>query len=160
MGQQRSCGKSTHHNSCRIGFTQLDPLLVTAVSFSFISDLYFFFFLCAYRLRSLINHDETYYNFSFVFSDAFVQCDSGTFPSRLLPPGSKQAQRQTNSTQVRETVIGLRPQVYLWGGATRRGSPGWWTSSSSSISCLLLLSSLLLYFKSIFICLLKPLITK
>lgn len=67
------------------------------------------------------NEDWIYHVlFLFFFSDASVQCDSGTFPSRLLPPGSEQAQRRANSSPVREPVIGLRPQVHLWGGATRK----------------------------------------
>lgn len=57
----------------------------------------------------------------------------------LPPPPSRvetsaAAKKKQKSSSARETVIGLRPQVYLWGG--RRGSPGGWTSSSSSSSSL------------------------
>ncbi|KAL7392813.1 hypothetical protein ABVT39_001968 [Epinephelus coioides] len=50
-------------------------------------------------------------------SDAFVQCDSGTFPplASSLHPGSEHTTGSGGQTpvRVRETVIGLRPQVHL-----------------------------------------------
>lgn len=114
------------HNSSRIGSTQLDPSLVTVVSFISISDLCFK--MCAQTCPVIIMKIKFV---SSVFSDAFVQCDSGAFPS--LPGRNERSVEQTPVQSERRWLgFGLR----CISEAGRRGSPGGWTSSSSSISCL------------------------
>lgn len=51
------------------------------------------------QVWSLFNHDETYYNLSFVFSDASVQCDSGSlpFPSSSSRVGTSAAANELHS---------------------------------------------------------------
>lgn len=78
------------------------------------------------------------YIYNFFFSDAFVR--QRHFPPCFLLSGRIKRSSEETSSPVRETVIGLRPQVHLWGGATRRSR---WVNSTPP-------PSLLFYFFLIF----------
>lgn len=108
--------------STPVSWSKAPPPLFPLTSFIFINYLNWGqprVHTCPFNGESSIRTNIDIYIYIIIFfSDAFVR--QRHFPPCFLLSGRIKRSGEETSSPVRETVIGLRPQVHLWGGATRR----------------------------------------